>query len=234
MTELKPCPFCGSDKVVIAYVCGDHCAQCEGCEGQGGWYDSEAKAAAAWNTRAPCPECDRQRERANEAVSRADTAQHSLEARFALQSDLARLLGCEGLEGDEQLRVAVAKAQALEAVLDAALSEWDAYATNDVTHGQINRAMRNLHEALYRAAPKHFDEEPLRVTPECPGCLKLRERNARLEASLRAIAYHPYCNYENSEASSYGTGVVDGHRCAASIALAALGATPNTAQDWAK
>lgn len=44
------------------------------------------------------------------------------------------------------------------------------------------------------------------------------------ETALRQIAEHPHCSYDhpsNSD-SPYGTGCVDGHRCAASIAAAAL------------
>lgn len=121
MTDLKPCPFCGGEPVGVVRGALDW-VRCSSpvCGAAAKITNTPESAAAAWNTRAPCPECDRQRERANEAVSRAEFQRAQLDRRFSLQADLARLLGCEGLEGDEQLRVAVERAKTLEAVAEAA------------------------------------------------------------------------------------------------------------------
>lgn len=56
----------------------------------------------------------------------------------------------------------------------------------------------------------------------------LRERVTVLEAALEAIANHWACDYDHKHANteayrgSYGIGIVDGHRAAATIARAAL------------
>lgn len=57
-TELLPCPFCGSKNVETSYkdtFSGDfrrgvYCADC--CGGIYPYYDTEAEAIAAWNSRA--------------------------------------------------------------------------------------------------------------------------------------------------------------------------------------
>lgn len=66
VADLKPCPFCGGEPLVL--LPGDHVACRECC--------CVADGPAAWNTRAPCPECERQRERvaALEAVAEAARA----------------------------------------------------------------------------------------------------------------------------------------------------------------
>lgn len=48
---------------------------------------------------------------------------------------------------------------------------------------------------------------------------------ANHRAALTAIAHHEHCNYyyDGAKAGEYGTGVTDGHRCAAVIARKALG-----------
>lgn len=43
-----------------------------------------------------------------------------------------------------------------------------------------------------------------------------------LLAALEEIANDPHCSYENTEGGSYGIGVTDGHRCAATKARAAI------------
>ena len=50
---------------------------------------------------------------------------------------------------------------------------------------------------------------------------QLRKRIKELEAALRGIANSPHCSYENNP-GEYGTGVADGHRCAANMARKAL------------
>lgn len=54
MTELKPCPFCGSDEVRIAvtYAPRWYYGECEECYARTDYFLSQAEAVAAWNTRA--------------------------------------------------------------------------------------------------------------------------------------------------------------------------------------
>jgi hypothetical protein len=51
----------------------------------------------------------------------------------------------------------------------------------------------------------------------------------KLEAALAEIANHPHCSYDHPSnqggSIGYGTGIVDGHRCAAAIARAAIEST---------
>ena len=57
MNDIKPCPFCGSDNVSTSYKDtfsydfrrGVYCADC--CGGIYPFYDTEAEAIKAWNTR---------------------------------------------------------------------------------------------------------------------------------------------------------------------------------------
>lgn len=70
-----------------------------------------------------------------------------------------------------------------------------------------------------------------RLMAAAPALLTDRDR---LAASLRRIANSPHCHYDQNEASPYGTGVADGHRCAAQIArdaLASCAGTPAPAKD---
>lgn len=48
---LKPCPFCGSDKVISGMTQGRRFVMCE-CDAEGPTGDTPAKAITAWNTRA--------------------------------------------------------------------------------------------------------------------------------------------------------------------------------------
>jgi Lar family restriction alleviation protein len=53
--ELKPCPFCGSNKVKIhmPYFTSDcYMVQCYGCNCNTAVFDNADKAAEAWNRRA--------------------------------------------------------------------------------------------------------------------------------------------------------------------------------------
>lgn len=50
--ELKPCPFCGSTDIEIAWYGKDgEAVICLGCGGTGSQYTDRAKAIAAWNRR---------------------------------------------------------------------------------------------------------------------------------------------------------------------------------------
>lgn len=51
--ELLPCPFCASDNVRIAVTMHEswYYGECESCGGRTDFYDSQAEAIAAWNTR---------------------------------------------------------------------------------------------------------------------------------------------------------------------------------------
>ena len=54
--------------------------------------------------------------------------------------------------------------------------------------------------------------------------VRLRGENARLREALEMIATDPHCSYRHPQTGDgpYGTGVADGHRCAAKQARAAL------------
>lgn len=49
--KLKPCPFCGSNGVVVDEICPSRYVRCRGCGAEGGLRDSRDEAAAAWNRR---------------------------------------------------------------------------------------------------------------------------------------------------------------------------------------
>ena len=50
--KLKPCPFCGSEDIIIARgpVCG-FCATCKSCIARSAYFDCEGQAIKAWNDR---------------------------------------------------------------------------------------------------------------------------------------------------------------------------------------
>lgn len=51
--KLKPCPFCGSDKVKMCagYDAIFHYVECEVCQAGAGFRDNEAQTIKDWNTR---------------------------------------------------------------------------------------------------------------------------------------------------------------------------------------
>lgn len=59
-TELLPCPFCGGEAEIhpsndwdAKFTGSTYFAWCDKCETRGDYYNTEADAIAAWNTRAP-------------------------------------------------------------------------------------------------------------------------------------------------------------------------------------
>jgi Lar family restriction alleviation protein len=52
MFELKPCPFCGCDKISVQYLYFRPYVICEKCHAQIPCYNTYAKAKEAWNRRA--------------------------------------------------------------------------------------------------------------------------------------------------------------------------------------
>ena len=54
MGELKPCPFCGGEAEVLSSIRLNEqtfFAWCDNCESRGYYYNTEADAVEAWNTR---------------------------------------------------------------------------------------------------------------------------------------------------------------------------------------
>jgi Lar family restriction alleviation protein len=65
MTELKPCPFCGSKHILVDKdLPGAHCVECQDCYATISCYPTKQNAIDAWNRRRnpmmklkPCPFC---------------------------------------------------------------------------------------------------------------------------------------------------------------------------------
>lgn len=51
MSNIKPCPFCGSSKTVLCLGDYDWMVECEDCTATGPFVDSEKEAIALWNKR---------------------------------------------------------------------------------------------------------------------------------------------------------------------------------------
>jgi Lar family restriction alleviation protein len=49
-TELKPCPFCGSNRISVIYKYYFYCF-CNNCEAEGSIKESREEAIEAWNKR---------------------------------------------------------------------------------------------------------------------------------------------------------------------------------------
>nr|DAG17564.1 MAG TPA: restriction alleviation protein [Caudoviricetes sp.] len=52
MPELKPCPFCGCDRIAVQYLCLRPYVICMRCHAQIPCYNNYKKAKEAWNRRA--------------------------------------------------------------------------------------------------------------------------------------------------------------------------------------
>jgi len=53
-SELLPCPFCGSEDVVVGNICSSHYGICNDCEAEGPYSNevrTESEAVIKWNTR---------------------------------------------------------------------------------------------------------------------------------------------------------------------------------------
>lgn len=59
MSELKPCPFCGSNKIITRKTRMWHRVVCEACGTVSGYWFNKEQAITAWNERAErtCKEC---------------------------------------------------------------------------------------------------------------------------------------------------------------------------------
>lgn len=58
MTELKPCPFCGCDEIMLHHgslaarrIVGKYWCYCMGCRASSGIYTTDKEAIEAWNRR---------------------------------------------------------------------------------------------------------------------------------------------------------------------------------------
>lgn len=54
MTEeqFKPCPFCGSHDIAMAFACGDEWVECNNCGAMSQMFSNGKKAREYWNRRA--------------------------------------------------------------------------------------------------------------------------------------------------------------------------------------
>lgn len=104
-----------------------------------------------------------------------------------------------------------------------------------VTHEQAREAYFKLHNHVYNGAPV-----PLLSIPRNENdvdmilCDYIAQQassdpgEARLREALEKIADHPHNSYAANGEGMYGTGVTDGHRCAAKIAETALRSDSDT------
>ena len=63
MTEINPCPFCGSGDIRIALTHGDYWVNCGKCWAEGPKCDTESAATAAWNAAVTRAELDKMEHR---------------------------------------------------------------------------------------------------------------------------------------------------------------------------
>ena len=50
--QLKPCPFCGSEKTYFIAIDGDYQIECACCYAKSHFYDTKDDVIEAWNRRA--------------------------------------------------------------------------------------------------------------------------------------------------------------------------------------
>ena len=57
--KLKPCPFCGSENIIIEEgpISGGFCATCNSCFALGPWSSCEDEAIKTWNERTEKSKC---------------------------------------------------------------------------------------------------------------------------------------------------------------------------------
>ena len=53
MAELKPCPFCGSERILLRGIVwlNNYCITCPKCGAESGYKPTEQQAIDAWNKR---------------------------------------------------------------------------------------------------------------------------------------------------------------------------------------
>jgi hypothetical protein len=113
-------------------------------------------------------------------------------------------------------------------------------ATPAASTARPNEGERRFGAIVVRLLQNHFDDARrlallTRVQHDADGPFVDVRSNAdkakieKLEAAVAEIANHPHCSYDHPSnqggSIGYGTGIVDGHRCAATIARAAIEST---------